>query len=344
MLFNKKSLMSFLSLMIAVPAQAGPTGSKTITTKTTSTTQGSSKATISVTLPFSKTTGYEILGSAGAALGLLACWKIYKVLGGTKSFQQFMTDANTVAQKAVSLQDATYKTSLGKRYTGMTDDQKNAIIDQAYESYVTDQSAKLLGVNGDAFKNYVDSLNGTTFVDRLTTARAVVDTLSADPRSAIPGALNNEPLFKSALRYAIDNNITDQGTAGTKAASFPKTVEVNPATGEGPSGEIGSGIGRAVDNVIIGAGDMASNAAVRGQQAFNSMAQGLNEQAGYAASAFKNQQAMRQVAENVQNTQNARATGNAQAAQAQKTNVNSENPKVTDENNGVDQYESDIVG
>lgn len=296
MSFNKKGLMSLLSLIVAVPAQAGPT---------VGTTKGSSKTTISVTLPFSTANGEEIAGGVAVVLALTVCWKVYKALGGTKNFQQFLTEANAQATQAVKARDAAEKLAGGKSYKGLSDAEKSAIIDKSYESYVVDNSARLLGVNGVDFKNYIDSLSGDTFVARMQTAQGVVQTLSGDPRSAIPDAKPGELPFKSALRYAINEKILNQSAAGVAADKFPKIVEVNPATGEGPSGEIGAGIGRGIDNLATGAAQAASNIGTNAYQNLANAAQAVQRQAGLAGEAYSGQVAARAQAaqSNVQKVQ-----------------------------------------
>ena len=295
MLFKKKNLLSVLSLMIAVPAQAGQQTTRTVTTSTTKTSNGKIKATI--TLPFSKATGEEIAGGVAVVLALTICWKIYKALGGMKSFQQFLTEANAQATKAVKMRDAAEKLAGGKSYQGLSDEDKSSIIDKAYENYVIDNSAKLLSVNGADFKKYIDSLDGDTFVAKMQTAQGVVQTLSSDPRSAIPDAIPGELPFKSALRYAVKNNVLDLATAGAKAQAFPKTVEVNPATGEGPSGEIGAGIGRGIDNLVTGVTQAASDVSASAYQSLASSARAIQKQAGLASEAYSGQVAARAQAE-----------------------------------------------
>lgn len=319
MFFNKKSFISLLSLAIAVPAQAGSSNTRTTTT-TTTTSSGNPKATI--TLPFSKATGEEIAGGVAVVLALTICWKIYKALGGMKSFQQFLTEANAQATKAVKARDAAEKLAGGKSYKGLSDDDKSGIIDKAYENYVIDNSAKLLSVNGSDFKAYLDSLEGTTFVAKMQTAQSVVQTLSSDPRSAIPDAKPGELPFKSALRYAIQKNVKTQADAGIKAQSFPKTVEVNPATGEGPSGEIGAGIGRGIDNLATGIGQAASNVSTSAYQSLASAARTVQKQAGLASEAYSGQVAAR--------------------AQAAQSSLQAEQASVVAEQNNVRVLNNDI--
>lgn len=276
MLISKKKFISLLSLAIALPGQAG-----------------SSRPKATITLPFSKATGEEIAGGVAVVLALTVCWKIYKAIGGTKSFQQFLTEANAQATKAVKARDAAEKLAGGKSYKGLSDDDKSAIIDKAYENYVIDNSAKLLSVNGEDFKAYIDGLAGDTFIAKMQTAQGVVNTLSSDPRSAIPDAKPGELPFKSALRYAIQKSVKNIADAGQIAEKFPKTVEVNPATGEGPSGEIGSGIGRAVDNLVSGTGEAVSNFGTNAYQNMASAARTIQKQAGLAAEAYSGQAAAR---------------------------------------------------
>lgn len=309
MLFNKKRFISFLAMLVGVPVYAGPVKSS----------KPSNKASINIPLPFSKSTGEEIAGGVAVVLALTACWKIYNLLGGTKSFQQFLTEANAQATKAVKAQQAASKATQGKRFKDLTEEQKSSIIDQSYESYVVDNSAKLLGVSGDAFKAYVDGLEGATFVDKLTTAQSVVNTLSSDPRSAIPGAIGNEQPFKSALRYAIENGVTTTADAGPIANNFPKTVEINRATGVGPSGEIGSQVGRAVDNLNMGIQEGVSNMATGAQEAFNSLAQNMQKQAGLAVEGYQGQVVARSQAAQLQSE--AAQIRAAQAAQIDNANV-----------------------
>lgn len=340
MLFNKKNFMSLLSFIIAVPVQAGSTTNKTTTTTTTTTSAkgsaGSSKATISVTLPFSKANGEEIAGGVAVVLALTICWKVYKALGGTKNFQQFLTEANSQATQAVKARDAAEKLAGGKNYKGLSDADKSAIIDRSYESYVIDNSARLLGVNGTDFKNYIDSLAGDTFVARMQTAQGVVQTLSADPRSAIPEAKPGELPFKSALRYAINQKVLTQAQAGQIADNFPKSIEVNPATGEGPSGEIGAGIGRGIDNLATGVAQAAGNVGTNAYQNLANAARAVQKQAGLASDAYSGQ-----VAARVQATQrNIEAVQNSENVNRMKVNDARQKAGVSED---VDAVSDDLV-
>ncbi len=198
-------------------------------------------------------------GGIALALTIYAGYKLYVIAGGTKSFNQFMREAYAKSTQAVNAQEKANKVKMGKNYKKMTDDEVAAIREETYQHYITGESARLLGVNGDALRSYVDSFSGATYADRLDSVQTVVNVLSANAKLEIPGALPNEQPFKSALRFAVQNNVRDVTSAAKQMSTWKETIEINPATGAGPSEEIGAQIGRGFANVRAAARDVISD-------------------------------------------------------------------------------------
>ncbi len=283
MLFGKKVLISLFAALVAVPNLVlGAPTKVTKTTTTTTTSNGNPSATI--TLPFSKKTGEEILGGTIALAtvsSLYGLYSLYKKWGGPKDFNQFLKEADLRARSVIKAQEALNKKISKLNYQEMTDDQKIALTQTAYEGYFADNSAKLFGIDQVKFKDWFNSL-GTDLNSRLLESQSIVNALSSDPRSAIPGAQEGEQLFKSAVRYAVQNKVKTLQDATTELNNFPKTRIVDAVTGEGVGESTAAGIGRSARGAVNAASETAGDAARGIANAGRAVASGVEAIPGQA--------------------------------------------------------------
>jgi len=104
------------------------------------------------------------------------------------------------------------------------------------------------------------------------------------------------------------------------ADEFPKTVIVNPATGEGPSGEIGVQIGQAAENAVAGIGAGIQNFGVNAGRAAVGAYRAVAQQAAAGANAYVDQANARSIAQRASAAQ-AEASQVATQAAAERSSV-----------------------
>jgi hypothetical protein len=284
MLFNKKSLMLLLSVIIALPIQAGPTTSKTTTTTTTTTT---GKGAYTISIPQNVVVGGV---AALSALGLTALfyglYKLKKRLGGSDTFEEFLNDAMAQGQKAIDQTNAANKTKMLNSYEPLNEQQQVQIVAETAKNYVVKWAAQKVNVSGEALKSYLESFPGTRFVDQMGAAQAIVGAIGSNNSLAIPGAQPGEDSFKSALRYAVTNKVTDLETAGKLVKSFEPRADLNPVTGKTASDEIGSRVGSMTRGAVDAAGNALTGISTGVAQATSNAAKQVGRQYDLANQAY----------------------------------------------------------
>lgn len=284
MFSGKKISISLLATLVAVPnlAFGAPTKVTKTTTKTTTTTAGSKGSGGLLTPGFKK--DLEMIGIAAGVGGVAALvarvklYNLYKSLGGPQDMKTFFNKADLRAKQLIQKTDAANKVKSKLAYEPLTEDQKDALTQEAFEGYFTDNSAKLFGLQPDQFKSWFDSLGGTgaNLDAKADTADLVIRQLTLNSDLAIPGAKAGELPFQSAVRYAVTKQVTTRGQASDALETFSQRL--TPDT----SGSTASGIGRAARGAVDVAGEAASDAARGIANAGKSIASGVRSVPDYA--------------------------------------------------------------
>lgn len=273
MLFRKKCLLILLAGSLAAP-------------------HGLSAENLNINIPLLDGKLRMEIGIPGLILLTAGAMLIYGQYKSIRNFNKFVKRAVAQADQAVKAQEAASKAKLGKRYTGMDAEEVQAIREEAFKSFILDEASKRFNIPGEDLKKYIDSMQGSTFEQKLVVARGVVDTLLVPQNSldTIPGA-NGGPAIKinsrSMIKYAVENGIKTTADAGRVTGKWTADA-LEAGTLKTTTG---SNVSRILDagGKIAGAGlDAAGRAAGRASEAlYNVSADAANASIGAVASGLE---------------------------------------------------------